>query len=169
MKQLLVYHVNLLKLDGCGDFPCPCCGVSISPEDETEYVYSVLEAKVRNDILEDLLIVCNNCSNKILLTGFSFLESVKSSHLRGWFNLELRAIVVVSCWFTVALISSVYMLVFGSGIDIMFGIFIPIGMLILVAVIVTFVVLFSFEPEKNQETEVWFTIETMEMYSGQSP
>jgi len=50
----------------------------------------------------------------------------------------------------VAIISSVYMLVFGNEIgDIMFGVFVPIGMLILVAVIVTFMVLSSSEPKKE--------------------
>ena len=48
-----------------------------------------------------------------------------------------------------AIISSVYMLVFGNEVDIMFGVFVPIGMLILVAVIVTFMVLSSFKPERE--------------------
>ena len=74
MKQLLVYNIDLVKLEGEGDFLCPYCETPISPDDETEDVYSVLETKVRNDVLENLLIRCNNCSNKILLTGFSVLE-----------------------------------------------------------------------------------------------
>ena len=45
------------------------------------------------------------------------------------------------------------MLVFGNEVEIMFGVFAPIGMLILVAVIVTFMVLSSFEPEKRREAE----------------
>jgi len=73
MKQMLVHKIDLLQLKGKGDFLCPCCGVTISPDDETEEVYSVLEGKVGNDNLEVLLIRCNSCSNKILLTGFSFL------------------------------------------------------------------------------------------------
>ena len=81
MKQLLVYTVDLLKLDGKGDFPCPYCGVSISPEDETEDVYSILETRVRNNVLEDVLILCNSCANKILLTGFFVLEVEKSKPL----------------------------------------------------------------------------------------
>ena len=81
MKQLLVYTVDLLKLDGKGDFLCPCCGVSISPEDETEEVYSILETRAINDVLEDVLILCNSCSNKILLTGFSVLKVEKSKPL----------------------------------------------------------------------------------------
>jgi hypothetical protein len=63
----------LVKLEGTGDFLCPCYRAIISPDDETEKVYSVLEARVRDDILENLLIRCNRCSNKILLTGFSIL------------------------------------------------------------------------------------------------
>jgi len=75
MKQLLVYTVDLLKLEGKGDFLCPCCRVTISPDDETEEVYSIQEAKVRNDKLENLLIECNNCTSKILLTGFMIPET----------------------------------------------------------------------------------------------
>ena len=63
-------------------------------------------------------------------------------------NLDYKATIVVSCWFTVAIISSVYMLVFGREVDVMFGVFIPIGFLILVAVMVTFMVLSSSESEK---------------------
>ena len=73
--QVLTHKIDLIALEGKGDFLCPCCGAKISPDDETEEVYSVLEAKVRNEVLENLLIRCNNCSNKILLTGFSILET----------------------------------------------------------------------------------------------
>jgi hypothetical protein len=62
--------------------------------------------------------------------------------------MELRTAIVVSCWFTVAIISSIYMLVFGREVDIMFGVFMPIGFLILVAVIVSFISLSS-ESEKK--------------------
>lgn len=77
MKQVLVYKIDLLKLEGKGDFLCPCCRATISPDDDTEKVYSVLEAKVRNARLENVLIQCNSCSNKILLTGFRLLKQVE--------------------------------------------------------------------------------------------
>ena len=48
-KQMLVSELDLTKMDGNGDFPCPTCGVTISPEDETEDVYTIIEEKVRND------------------------------------------------------------------------------------------------------------------------
>ena len=63
--------------------------------------------------------------------------------------MDFKAAIIISCWFTVAIISSVYLFVFGNEVDIMFGVFVPIGMLILVAVIVTFMVLSSSEPKKE--------------------
>jgi len=74
MKQVLVSELDLTKIDGNGDFPCPNCGVTISPEDESEDVYIILEEKVRNDTLEELVIQCNKCSSRIRLTGFPILE-----------------------------------------------------------------------------------------------
>ena len=73
MKSPLVHQVNLTELQGEGDFPCPCCGVVISPEDETEDVYQILDTKVTNGTLEELIIQCNHCKSKIRLTGFNVL------------------------------------------------------------------------------------------------
>lgn len=51
-----------------------------------------------------------------------------------------RAAVVVGCWFALAIIASVYMLTFADRLgDIFFGVLVPIGLLVLVGVIVTFV------------------------------
>ena len=51
-----------------------------------------------------------------------------------------KAIIVASCWFSLAIIASVYMFVFGNRLgDVFFGVLIPIGLLVLVGVIVTFV------------------------------
>ena len=73
MKSPLVYQVDLAELHGEGDFPCPNCGVVISPEDETEDVYAILDTKVSGDKLEELVIQCNQCKSKIRLVGFSVL------------------------------------------------------------------------------------------------
>ena len=75
MKQPLVYEVDLTKIKGAGDFPCPSCGVVISPEDETEDVYSILETKVKGESLEELVIQCNKCGSKIRLVGFLIHET----------------------------------------------------------------------------------------------
>ena len=73
-NQVLVCELDLTKIEGNGDFPCPNCGVTISPEDESEEVYIILEEKVRNEALEELVIQCNKCSSRIRLTGFPILE-----------------------------------------------------------------------------------------------
>jgi DNA-directed RNA polymerase subunit RPC12/RpoP len=74
VKQPLVYEVDLTKIQGDGDFPCPNCGVIISPEDETEDVYRILKTKVRGETLEELVIQCNKCGSRIHLVGFLIPE-----------------------------------------------------------------------------------------------
>ena len=73
MAPPLVYNLNLTELKGEGEFLCPGCGTVISPEDETDTVYKILDTKVTNDKLEELIIQCNKCKSKIRLTGFNIL------------------------------------------------------------------------------------------------
>lgn len=73
-KRVLVTELDLTKIDGNGDFPCPKCGATISPEDETGDVYIILEEKVKDDVLEEMLIQCNKCGCRIRLTGFAVLD-----------------------------------------------------------------------------------------------
>ncbi len=52
--------------------------------------------------------------------------------------LDYKSITVASCWLAVAVISAVYMIVFGNQIgDVLFGVFLPVGALVFVAVVVT--------------------------------
>ena len=74
MGQLLVYEVNLTKIQGDGEFRCPKCGINISPDDETDEVYCILETTVRNNFLDELVIQCQKCKSEIRLTGFSILN-----------------------------------------------------------------------------------------------
>ena len=75
VKQPLVCELDLTRIRGNGDFPCPNCGVIISPEDETEDVYRILETKVRGQALEELVIQCNKCASRIRLIGFPVPET----------------------------------------------------------------------------------------------
>ncbi|MEJ2280470.1 MAG: hypothetical protein P8X97_00905 [Candidatus Bathyarchaeota archaeon] len=51
-----------------------------------------------------------------------------------------KAFVIASCWFSLAIIASVYMFTFADKLgDIFFGVLIPIGLLVLAGIIVTFV------------------------------
>lgn len=69
MKASTVHIIDLTKIQGEGDFPCPNCGNMISPEDETGKAYSILETKVKKDSLEEIVILCK-CGSKIRLVGF---------------------------------------------------------------------------------------------------
>ena len=66
----LSFKIDLTKIDGDGSFPCPKCGTIISPEDETEQLYKIINTKVINDQLVELGIECRNCKTNVTLTGF---------------------------------------------------------------------------------------------------
>jgi hypothetical protein len=72
--------VDLTKIEGDGDFPCLKCGIKISPDDDSEDVYIIVEEKIKNDILEELVIKCNNCGAELHLKGFAALV-MNSSNL----------------------------------------------------------------------------------------
>ena len=64
--------------------------------------------------------------------------------------MDYRAPIVASCWFAVAVISSVYMWLFADRLgDILFGVFLPVGLLVLVALIVTIIVISKSESKKE--------------------
>jgi hypothetical protein len=78
---------------------------------------------------------------KILELCFRLLVNYKYSNFLNksqGINLDYKAITVASCWLAVAVISTVYMLVFGNQIgDVFFGVFLPVGLLVFVAIAVT--------------------------------
>ncbi len=65
-----MFTVDLSTIEGDGDFPCPRCGVTISPEDESENTYTIIDTKVNGENLQELTIQCNKCGSKIRLIGF---------------------------------------------------------------------------------------------------
>ena len=75
-KKASSYQVNMATLDGDGSFQCPKCGKSISPDDEPEDNYDILETKCVNNELAELVISCARCGTTIKLTGF--LEGLDS-------------------------------------------------------------------------------------------
>ena len=70
-----VYAVDLTKIDGEGDFPCPRCGINISPENDTEETYSVLGFHRENRALKEVVIACKKCRSVIHLGGFDEIAS----------------------------------------------------------------------------------------------
>jgi len=73
-KKTEEYKVNLAAIDGDGSFPCPKCGLAISPDDESEENYSIVDTKVVNDELVELVVSCGKCGSVIRLTGFQSID-----------------------------------------------------------------------------------------------
>jgi hypothetical protein len=62
--------------------------------------------------------------------------------------MDTRAVIVLSTWLAVTVIAAVYMLAFSNKIgDVMFCVFLPVGLLVIVALVVTFTVLPSQQPK----------------------
>jgi len=81
MRTSTVFKLDLKKIDGEGDFPCPKCGATISPDDVSEETYRILEVKSRGERLEKLVILCNKCGSIIHLVGFELLDEEFSADL----------------------------------------------------------------------------------------
>ena len=69
-KKGELFMIDLTKIEGDGSFPCPKCGMVISPEDTTEEFYKIVNTKVINDEIVELVIMCSKCGSNIKLTGF---------------------------------------------------------------------------------------------------
>jgi predicted RNA-binding Zn-ribbon protein involved in translation (DUF1610 family) len=70
VKKNMVYTIDLTKIDGDGAFPCPKCGSVISPDDESDTTYEIVQTKVNGDDLEELVLTCKKCRTTIKLVGF---------------------------------------------------------------------------------------------------
>ncbi len=70
VKQIHAYKVSLTATSKDGSFSCPHCGTKISPDDDSEAAYSILETSVDRFGLEEVVVRCNRCHNSIHLAGF---------------------------------------------------------------------------------------------------
>jgi hypothetical protein len=69
--------------------------------------------------------------------------------------LDYRSAIAVSCWLAVAVIAVAYMVVFANQIgDVLFGVFLPVGLLILVAVFVTVLLAPKQSQTRNEVTSM---------------
>jgi predicted RNA-binding Zn-ribbon protein involved in translation (DUF1610 family) len=69
-KKPTYLKVDVTTLPKSGEFPCPKCGTIISPDDESETVYTIGRTHVKGDNLESLDLSCNKCGSTINLYGF---------------------------------------------------------------------------------------------------
>ena len=63
-KKTSVYKVSLATAGDDGSFQCPKCGLSISPDDESEN-YEILDTTVVNDELAEMVICCGKCKSTL--------------------------------------------------------------------------------------------------------
>jgi predicted RNA-binding Zn-ribbon protein involved in translation (DUF1610 family) len=74
MEEVGSYTIDLTTIDGHGEFRCPKCGTKISPDDQTENVYTIMETLTKEDNLESIVLQCNKCGSQIRLVGFEVLN-----------------------------------------------------------------------------------------------
>ena len=79
MKQVSAFRINLNDIEGSEDFPCPSCGVIISPDDESEKTYKIIDIETYKDgSLKTLTLLCNECHATIILEGFEALSRLEN-------------------------------------------------------------------------------------------
>jgi predicted nucleic acid-binding Zn ribbon protein len=119
MKQIYAYTLDLTKVVGGEEFSCPRCGAAISPDDCTEELYSILEAKVNGYGLVEAVIRCNRCkkpNSPDLLFSSSKTGAGRSEYWRKerrTFLLHYARMIVLSkelvqfCWIRFTFSSSI--------------------------------------------------------------
>jgi ppGpp synthetase/RelA/SpoT-type nucleotidyltranferase len=67
------FIIDLRKVEGDGNFPCPKCGTILDPSDDSDTKYNIVETKInRNALLTGLVIKCKKCNSLIGIEGFVF-------------------------------------------------------------------------------------------------
>ena len=77
MQATKLFTIDLAKIRGKGDFNCPKCGVRISPNEKAEKTYRILEAVMKENQLEGIMLQCSRCDSQIRLTGFRILNMTR--------------------------------------------------------------------------------------------
>jgi predicted RNA-binding Zn-ribbon protein involved in translation (DUF1610 family) len=70
MHGIRFHTIDPTKIRGKGNFRCPECQIEISPDDQTENAYTILEPVMKGNCLEKLIIRCKKCGTHIQLLGF---------------------------------------------------------------------------------------------------
>ena len=80
MGQVAAHRVNLNAIEGDGTFLCPSCGETISPEDESESTYEIIDTTTQEDgSLMTLTIRCKKCNSTTTVEGFEALDNLENS------------------------------------------------------------------------------------------
>jgi hypothetical protein len=77
MQTTKFFTIDLTKIRGKGEFNCPKCGINISPDDKTKKSYKILEALMKENQLDSIMLQCSRCESQIHLTGFRTLNMTR--------------------------------------------------------------------------------------------
>jgi DNA-directed RNA polymerase subunit RPC12/RpoP len=77
LQTIKFYTIDLTRIKGKGKLRCPKCRIVISPDDETENAYTILETVMNGDCLEKIVLKCNSCGSRVHLTGFHILNQMR--------------------------------------------------------------------------------------------
>lgn len=79
-EPIITTNIRKLDIESDGKFPCPKCGAVISPEDETDEIYKILnvERSPSGDI-SGVLIRCK-CGAVIRIVGLEGEDEDESNH-----------------------------------------------------------------------------------------
>jgi len=71
------FRIDLTKIEGDGEFHCPSCGITISPDDYSGLTYSILDVKTKADgRVEEVIVQCGRCGSIISLDGFDAFQDL---------------------------------------------------------------------------------------------
>jgi len=77
MRQRSVFEIDLTEIEGEGEFQCPRCGETMSPDDFTCEFYEIIDiTKKEDDSIEEISLLCKKCGSTINLIGFEALEEI---------------------------------------------------------------------------------------------
>lgn len=69
------YTISLLDVtDKDGVLPCPQCGAPLSPNDESEDNYEIVDTEVKENELISMTLKCKKCKDEIKLVGFQGIK-----------------------------------------------------------------------------------------------
>jgi hypothetical protein len=86
--QIALYKMELSEINRNGSLACPGCGAHISPDDQTEEIYTLLDVNMNGVGLDEIVIRCNRCRSQIYISGFSKAEQLTSTRKKRSRHLD---------------------------------------------------------------------------------
>ena len=78
MKQ---FRINLTKIEGDGEFSCPDCSTTISPDDCSGLNYDILGViTLATGTVKEIIVKCRGCQSILYLGGFDLLNDLEFYH-----------------------------------------------------------------------------------------